>query len=366
MKNLIGKDKNINRMFEPWRINKLLLPNRFVRSATMDHFAQNGMVTETELNLYRDLALGEVGLIISHGLCPSADGWVSNGQLCIDRDETIPSLTKLVDVVHKNGGKIAAQLMHGGWFANPAATGQSVVGPTAMVNPINSYTVRELAGDEIYGLVLAHVQAARRAIEAGFDAVQLHSAHGWFLSTFLSPVTNSRQDEWGGSVTKRARFVRLIIEGIRKVAGPNYPVFVKLGLKDYHPKGQSASEAIEIAMILEAAGVDAFELSEGVEIARFNHVRKNAVHPYYIEECGEARRKLKAPVILVGGMRHLAEMEKVITDGLADAVSLCRPFIMDPFIVKKFREGTVDLSACTSCNDCLREMRQRTMHCTMV
>ena len=105
----------MNRMFESWRINSLLLPNRFVRSATMDHFAENGMVTETELDLYRDLALGEVGLIVSHGLCPSPEGWVSPGQLCIDRDETIPSLAKLVDAVHKNGGKIAAQLMHGGW-----------------------------------------------------------------------------------------------------------------------------------------------------------------------------------------------------------------------------------------------------------
>jgi len=332
----------------------------------MDHFAENGMVTETELDLYRDLALGEVGLIVSHGLCPSPDGWVSPGQLCIDRDETIPSLAKLVDVVHKNGGKMAAQLMHGGWFSNPAVTGQSVVGPTAMVNPANGYTARELAGDEVYGLVEVHVQAARRAIEAGFDAVQLHGAHGWFLSTFLSPVTNQRRDEWGGSAAKRARSVRLIIEGIRKIAGPDYPVFIKLGLKDYHPKGQSAAEAVEIAMILEAAGADAFELSEGVEIERFNHVRQNAVQPYYLEECMEARRKLKAPVILVGGMRRLAEMEKVITDGLADAVSMCRPFIMDPFIVKKFREGAVDASACTSCNDCLQEMRRRHMRCTLV
>ena len=356
----------MSKLFEPLQINGMQLKNRFVRSATMDHFAADGMVTDKQIDLYRNLARGEVGLIVSHGLCPSPDGWVSTGQLRIDRDETIPSLAKLVNAVHENGGKIAAQLMHGGWFGNPSVTGTPVVGPSVMVNPINGYTVRELTGDEIPEQIERHVQAARRAVEAGFDAVQLHSAHGWFLSTFLSGVTNRRQDEWGGSPAKRANFVLRITEGIRRVAGPDYPVFIKLGLKDYHPRGQTVAEAVEIAKILEAGGMDAFELSEGVEESRFNHVRQDAMAPYYVDECREARRALGVPVILVGGMRRLADMEKILSDGMADAVSMCRPFIMDPYLVKKFREGVTDYSACTSCNGCLQSMRQRNMHCTLM
>ena len=122
-------------IFEPFNINGMVVKNRFVRSATMDHFAENGMVSDTEIDLYRELACGEVGLIISHGLCPSPNGWVSTGQLRIDSDETIPSLEKLVKVVHENNGKIAAQIMHGGWFSNPAVTGTRVVGPSSMINP---------------------------------------------------------------------------------------------------------------------------------------------------------------------------------------------------------------------------------------
>lgn len=332
----------------------------------MDHFAKDGMVTETEINLYGELAKGEVGLIISHGLCPSPDGWVSTGQLRIDHEETIPSLAKLTKAVHDYDGKIAAQIMHGGWFSNPTVTGCQVVGPSAMVNPANGFEARELSGDEILRLVKDHIQAGRRAVEAGFDAVQLHCAHGWFLSTFLSPVTNRRQDEWGGSTAKRANFVLRVTEGIRKIAGPAYPVFIKMGLKDYHPQGQSASEAIEIAKILEVGGMDAFELSEGVEELRFHHVREGAVQPYYTEECREARRSLKTPIILVGGMRTLADMERVMTDGIADAIALCRPFIMDSHLVRKFREGVTDRSDCISCNDCLQNMRQRNMHCPLV
>lgn len=356
----------MTKLFEPLKINGMQIKNRFVRSATMDHFAQDGMVSEKEISLYGELAKGEVGLIISHGLCPSSDGWVSTGQLCIDREETIPSLAKLTKAVHDHDGKIAAQIMHGGWFSNPTVTGCQVVGPSAMVNPANGYEARELKSEEIYRLVEDHIQAGRRAIEAGFDAVQFHCAHGWFLSTFLSPVTNLRQDEWGGSTAKRANFMLKVTEGLRKIAGPSYPIFIKMGLKDYHPKGQSAGEAIEIAKLLEAGGMDAFELSEGVEELRFHHVRDGAVHPYYTEECIEARKSLRTPVILVGGMREKAEMEKILTDNIADAVALCRPFIMDPHLVRKLRTGETDRSDCISCNECLQNMRQRNMHCPLV
>ena len=151
----------------------------------MDNLGENLKVSQKQLDFYRELALGEVGLIISSGLFPSLDGWAAPGQLGIHDNSMIPELSKLVNIVHQNGGKAAAQLMHAGWFGNPKISGCEVVGPSAMVNPANNLRVRELSSDEVYEHVEDFVQAARRAAEAGFDAVQIHGAHGWFVGMFL-------------------------------------------------------------------------------------------------------------------------------------------------------------------------------------
>ena len=355
----------MSRLFEPFTINRMRLNNRFVRSATMDNLGKGGLVTEAQLNLYRELVRGEVGLIISSGIFPSADGQAGIGQLGAHRDEMIPSLKKIADTVHKNGGKVAAQLMHAGWFCRPQVTGTQPVGPSPAVNPFTGIQTHGLSTDEVREEVDGFIQAGRRAIEAGFDAVQLHGAHSWLISSFLSPATNRRQDEWGGSAEKRAIFVLRIYEGIRKIAGPDYPVFIKVGLKDYHPEGKTLSEGINTARILEAAGMDAIEVSEGLEAENHHHIRLDAISPYYLEECRQTRQALKLPLILVGGMRKLRDMEQVVDAGIADAISMCRPFIMDEHIVRQFREGTADASECTSCNGCIAEMGRGNIHCIL-
>jgi len=232
-----------------------------------------------------------------------------------------------------------------------------------MLNPANKLQCRELSSDEVYQHVDDFVQAGRRACEAGFDAVQIHGAHGWLVSSFLSPVTNHRRDEWGGSAEKRANFVVRIIEGIRKLTGPGFPVMIKLGLKDYHPQGKTVAEGISSVKRFIKAGLDAVEVSEGVEEEAFHHIRKDAVNPYYLEECRQAKAALDIPVILVGGMRQLAEIEKVVDGGVADAVSMCRPIIMDQHIVRKFHQGKATESKCTSCNGCIAEMQKQNLHC---
>jgi 2,4-dienoyl-CoA reductase-like NADH-dependent reductase (Old Yellow Enzyme family) len=353
----------MSKLFEPFKINKLEIKNRFVRSATVDNLGKDKMVSEAQLAFYREMVLGEVGLIISSGLFPSLDGWTAPGQLGIHQDDMIPSLKKLTANVHKYGGKVAAQLMHAGWFGNPKTCGLQPVGPSAMFNPANKLECRELSSDEVYEHVDDFVQAGRRAYEAGFDAVQIHGAHGWLVSAFLSPVTNHRQDEWGGTAEKRANFVVRIIEGIRKLTGPDYPIMIKLGLKDYHPQGKTVAEGISSIKRFIKAGLDAVEVSEGVEEEAFHHIRKDAINPYYVDECRQARSALNIPVILVGGMRQLAEIKKVVDGGIADAVSMCRPFIMDQHIVQKFHQGKADSSQCTSCNGCIEWMQKQKLHC---
>jgi 2,4-dienoyl-CoA reductase-like NADH-dependent reductase (Old Yellow Enzyme family) len=351
-------------IFEPWNINRMQLKNRFVRSATMDNMGRDGLVTEAQLDLYRELARGEIGLIISSGIFPSQEGQAGAGQLGAHCDEMIPSLKKITDIVHSNGGKIAAQILHGGWFCHPGQIGRQPVGPSDMVNPFSGGQVHGLSGNEVQELVDRIVQAGGRLIEAGFDGIQLHGAHSWLLSCFLSPVTNRREDEWGGTPEKRLNFVRRIYQGIRRIGGEDYPVFIKFGLQDYHPQGKTLAEGIQTAKILEAMGMDAIEISEGLEADRGHHIRLDAVSPYYLEECRAGRDSLKLPLILVGGMRKLKDMEQVIQDNLADAVSMCRPFVMDPHIVKKFHEGLADMSGCTSCNGC-RGMGRRVLQCTL-
>ena len=252
-------------LFDPLQINTLQLPNRFVRSATFDNLGREGMVSDAQLKLYETLSQGDVGLIISGGLYPTRDGRGGPGQLSADDDRAIPSLRKLVDAVHAHGGRIAGQILHCGFRSREAETGLQPVGPSAIVDEEAGIRVRELSEEEIHGMADAYVQAARRIREAGFDAVQLHGAHGWFLSAFLSPVMNRRQDAWGGSAENRARLLRLICRGIRKMAGPDYPLLIKLGLKDYHPQGKSLAEGIAVGRMLESDGVDAIEVSEGIE-----------------------------------------------------------------------------------------------------
>jgi len=353
-------------LFDPISINRLALRNRFVRSATMDSMANEGMVSESEIDLYRVLARGEIGLIVSHGLYPTKGGQCSPRQLGAHTDETIPSLERLVRTVHENGGKIAAQILHGGWMCSQDVTGLSPVGPSAFVNPRSGVTVRALSSDEIFEVVDGYAKAAARIIEAGFDGIQLHGAHSWLISAFLSPATNRRDDKWGGSVQNRARFLRELYRAIRKVAGPDYPIMIKLGIKDYHPEGKTAVEGLEVATLLEQDGFDAIEISEGLEQDFFHHIRREAVTPYYLEECREARNKLSLPLILVGGMRKLADMQKVLDNNTADVISMCRPFIMNPGLVRDFRESRSDSSGCISCNECMVGMSEGRLRCVLV
>lgn len=349
----------------PLEINGMVMQNRFVRSATVDNLGREGRVTDLQVDLYRNLSRGEIGLIISGGMYPTLDGFMAPGQLGAHADEVIPSLKSLVDAVHDNGGMIAGQIVHGGFRCEQELSGFQPVGPSAMHYEETGVDVRELAGDEIYELVESYAQAARRIIEAGFDAVQIHGAHGWLLSAFLSPVMNRRQDEWGGSAQGRSRLVRLICEGIRKLAGPDYPLLVKLGLKDYHKDGKSLAEGIETARMLETLGVDAIEVSEGIEPEWGHHIRADAQRPYYTEECRGVRKAVSLPLLLVGGMRRFRDMKAVLDEGMADAISLCRPFINDPHIVRKLKEGQVDSSECNSCNECIELMLEGRFGCVL-
>ena len=244
-------------------------------------------------------------------------------------------------------------------------TGSEPEAPSVAVSPFGGTTAREFSSDEVWELVEIFAQAGRRTMEAGFDAVQFHGAHSHLLSSFLSPVTNRRQDDWGGSPERRRKFILELYKRTRQLTGPDYPIMVKLGLMDYHPQGKPASEGIETAQALETAGMCAIEVSEGLEEAMGHHIREDARTPYFLEECRLARTVLSVPLILVGGMRRFEDMQAVLNEGIADGISLCRPFINDPYLVRKFREGLTKESECISCNGCLVSIFEGNFGCVL-
>ncbi|MCP4599856.1 MAG: NADH:flavin oxidoreductase, partial [Proteobacteria bacterium] len=265
--------KNKSSLFDPLTIGQMTIPNRFVRSATGENRGKDGRVTDSLVDVYRELAKGEIGLIVTGVLYPKKSGRIFQNMIGADADDAVPGLSRIADVVHENGGKIAAQIGHGGGHCIPEWTGFPAEGPSSMVNPHSGLEVRELSADEIRELIDLFVKAARRTVEAGFDAVQIHAAHSHLISQFLSPVTNRRDDEWGGSAQKRSRFLMEIYRGIRKNAGLSFPILVKLGLQDTHPEGKTLAEGIATARTLAAEGIDALEVSEGYEEEPGHHIR---------------------------------------------------------------------------------------------
>jgi 2,4-dienoyl-CoA reductase-like NADH-dependent reductase (Old Yellow Enzyme family) len=215
---------------------------------------------------------------------------------------------------------------------------------------------RELAADEIRTLISDFVAAAVRARRAGFDGVQLHAAHGYLLSAFLSPHTNRRTDEWGGPVENRARALLETLRGVKAACGPDFPVIVKLNSTDFLEGGLTVDDAVRVARMLDEAGIDGIEVSGGMAEAKKGSIwpglRREEDEGYFVENAARIKGAVRVPVFGLGGIRTLAAAERMVADGRVDLISLSRPLIRDPYLVKHFREGAVARSACISCNKC--------------
>jgi 2,4-dienoyl-CoA reductase-like NADH-dependent reductase (Old Yellow Enzyme family) len=216
---------------------------------------------------------------------------------------------------------------------------------------------RELSTAEIRVLIGDFIQAARRAREAGFDGVQLHVAHGYLLSSFLSPHTNRRADEWGGPLENRARIMTEILSGVRSVLGAGFPVIAKLNSSDFLDGGLTLEESARAAALMEAAGIDGIEVSGGMAEAGRGSIwaglRREEDEGYFVAAASRIKAAVRVPVSGLGGIRTLAVAERLILEGRADLISMSRPFIRDPYLVKNFREGRMAKSECISCNKCM-------------
>lgn len=339
----------MSRLFTPGHIGALDLPNRLARSATAERLAEpNGQPKPQLQRLYRSLAQGGVGLIISGHLYVHPTGKAHPEMTGIYADELVPGLTELTAAVHEEGGRIVAQINHGGMQCSPETVSETLA-PSDVDAPFLEQPAREMTPGEITDAIQAYAHAARRAKAAGFDGVQLHGAHGYLISQFLSPYINRRSDEWGGDRHRRMRFLRQVCQAVREQVGPDYPLFIKLGLVDGVEGGLALEESLQIVAALEEMGLDGVEISGGVEATSS---RPNPQEAYFRPLARAARPTTRLPLLLVGGLRSRQEMEDVLRSGDADFVSLCRPLICEPDLPKRMRLGLQERSRCISGNRC--------------
>lgn len=342
-------------LFESTVINGMNLANRFVRSATWEGLAaKDGSVTPRLTRMMAELAAAEVGLIITSYAFVSPEGRSNATQLSICEDRLITGLRDMAGAVHAGGGKIALQLVHGGCVSRPGAAGLEPLGPSKG----NMSEFRAAGMEDIARIRSDFALAASRAKESGFDAVQVHAAHGFLLSQFLSPAFNKRTDEYGGPLANRARLLLGVIAGIRQAVGPAYPVLVKINSEDFLEGGMTRQESVEVSMMLERATVDAIEFSGGTVISpeKLSPVRpgriKASEEVYYREAATLYKERVSAPLILVGGIRSLDVAEGLVRDGVTDYVSISRPLICEPDLVSRWRQGDRRPSECVSDNAC--------------
>jgi 2,4-dienoyl-CoA reductase-like NADH-dependent reductase (Old Yellow Enzyme family) len=349
--------------FEQAKIGGIILANRFVRSATWEGMATEKSFCTPELTqLLVRLAKGGVGLIISSHSTVSPEGQAGLRQVGIWSDAFIPKLKAMTDLVHEARSKIVMQINHAGCRADTSLTGEVSMGPMLWENEDGTFC-REMERSDIRATVEAFSAAARRAQIAGFDGVQVHAAHGYLLSSYLSPYFNKRRDEYGGTVENRARFLLEVLQSIFAAVGSKFPVLVKMNAADFLEGGLTATDMVQTAMLLEKAGVAAIELSGGTSLSgKCIPSRRGRLSPeeevYYKEEAKQFKTKVSMPLILVGGIRTFAVAENLLQENICDFISLCRPLIREPGLINRWKSGDISPATCLSDNLCYRPIRE--------
>lgn len=393
-------DRKDSIVFTPARIIGLEIKNRLVRSATTERIAtERGEVSDATADVYRTLARGGVGLIVT-GAAMVHTASLVHGFLRVDDDSFIPGLARIPRAVREadRDCKVMLQLLHVGrqvpslpkmlpllppaflaWVRkNPEIMAQASqphempepVAPSALYDALFDRTPRALTLDEIDEIIEAFVSAIGRATEAGFDGVQLHAAHGYLLSTFLSPRTNGREDDYGGSAENRTRIVMEICTRARKRVGETFPILIKMNTTDFLPDGMDTDGAAATGNLLSRAGLAAIETSGGMWecLTRTKEelgwvpvflpesrtgIKLREQEGYFLPGALAVKNQAEAAVILVGGLRSFSRIEEILASGSVDFAALSRPLIRQPNLPLLWRSGKgPDKAECISCNGC--------------
>lgn len=339
-------------LFQAYEVGSMEIRNRFMRSATTSAWSdEQGMVRPEIIRLYERLAKGGVGLIVKGHLYVTDKAKAHIGMAGISSDAQVPKLKELTDAVHRHDGKILAQINHAGYYSIVDRAGPSEYNAS-------NWKARAMSKSEIWDVVDAFGQAATRAIEAGFDGVQFHGAHGYLTSQFLSKQTNRRTDKWGGSLENRMMFLKEVYDEVRGRLGGDVPIALKMNCDDFSLDGFTVDEAAYVAKAVADRGIDLIEISGGgVGQKQEYRARARSSDPDLSEAsfAGHAA-KIRAmtkpkPLALVDGIRSLRTMEAIVEKEVADIISLSRPFIREPNLVQNLERGQQEVT-CNRCGAC--------------
>lgn len=351
-------------LFEETTINGMTLRNRMVRSATWEGMCeQDGRPTERLINCYKDLAKGGIGLIITGYAFVRLDGKNNPGQMGIHTDNFADDYKKMTKAVHEAGGKIAVQLVHGGGQSNAEIAGRQPFAPSAVKVDQFPEMPAELTRDEISKIITAFGEAAHRAKSWGVDAIQLHGAHGFLINQFLSPLTNRRTDEYGGSIENRSRFLLEVYRNVREAAGADYPVLIKLNASDHVDGGLEIDDSVYAAKKLAEAGINAIEVSAGTSASGEKSpvrrkINKSEKEAYNLKLARRIKKAVSCLLMVVGGFRSYGVAEKAIRDYCMDYISMARPLIREPGLANRWLQGDRKRAMCISCNKCFMPGRE--------
>ena len=386
-------------IFTPVTIGPVTLRNRVIRSAAFENMAYGNSPSQDLYDYHVAVARGGVGMTTLAYAAVDRSGLSFDGQLWM-RKEIVPDLRRITDAIHAEGAKASIQLGHCGNMTHRSTCGCMPVGASGGFNMYSPTFVRSLKVNEIHDLVKAFGNAVNLAREAGFDCVEIHAGHGYLISQFLSPYTNRRHDEFGGSLENRMRFMRMVISEVMKAAGDDLGVIVKMNMHDGFKKGMQRAECLEVAKELERLGVHAIVLSAGfvskapMEVMRGAMPLKTLAHymdmkkfwwlkaalltigrlliptvpyreGYFLEDAMQFRQVLKLPLIYVGGLISKDKMEEVLAAGF-QGLQVARALVHDTDFVNKLHSGEITCSGCKHSNYCIGRMytlERRCHHC---
>ncbi|MFW5798124.1 MAG: NADH:flavin oxidoreductase [Planctomycetota bacterium] len=363
-------------LFTPIDLGPMTVHGRLLRSGTSESgSSEQGVPSNALGQMYVELARGGCPLVLTGFAYVRADGKSGSLQNAIHLDRLVPHWRSITDAVHRANPecRIGMQVVHGGRQCKPEGT-PTTMAPSAVPDRRFGQTPREMTENEIVDCIEAFGQAARRVKEAGFDAVQLHGAHGYLIAQFNSPHTNRRSDAWGGSPEARMKFLREVLERTRTEVGDDFPILIKLNATDCIDGGLTPEGSAEICNALIRDGIDGIELSAWMAEADPSKAPSREVDPspeqegYYLDACRVIRKKVECgsvPLGPCGGFRSLEVMNAMIRDDGFDFVSASRPFICEPDVFRRLEAGQ-PRSGCNSCNECINGDRIPVVNCPPV
>lgn len=344
-------------ILKPAILGRFKTINRLVRSATCEYLADNdGRPGSKFIELYNVLARAKIGIVITGYSYVLPNGKSNPGQSGIYKDELIP-VWKEVSAPFKNSPSLfLLQIVHGGRQVRPKHHNGPIWAPSAIPDSAYKTHPQEMSTAQIEEVIDAFIKAGIRAEKAGFDGIQLHAAHGYLLSQFLSPYTNRRNDDFGGDQEKRTRVVVEILRGIKARANEHFILSVKINGEDCLFRGLSLKQAIFSARLMKEAGIDFIEVSGGMGESKSGSVRRDIERldqeGYFRNQARVIKQEVNIPTAVVGGFRTLNFMQQTVKSGDADLISLCRPFVREPDLVFQFEKGKRKRASCVSCNRC--------------